>query len=360
MGQQYKENYKRATGRAPGAADSPDDLLRVEDGLASISGSIIGDGFTTVVANAVGDLVISSSGDGAGTLAAISGDIVGAGGTTVVANGANELEIASAAASAYDHTDIDENFEFRSDHRIHFSNSAANTDTLDTGIGRDGVGVVKVTDGSSGFGSLNVAGVQIGGAARFTTSAEPSVASTDWKLWSDGSAGIPQWKNDAGVIRSAVGVTRAHTNTVSSGNVGSGEQTIMTFTLPADSLDSDGAGVDVKAWGTWGTNSGSRNVQARFDGYELCRATVPDGTANNRSWEINVSAIRINSTTVEIVGRAEAFANTSNTYILRQRSGFSDLSSNSFPIEIVCENAADSANDEIVVHSMTVTLIPSI
>ncbi len=290
MGQQYKENYKRATGRAPGAADSPDDLLRLEDGLTSISGSIIGAGLTTVVANAVGDLVISSSGDGAGTLAAISGEIVGLLGTTVVANGANELEISSA-------------------------------NVVIAAVSGDIVGAGGTTVVANGAGDLEISS---------TASASSSVS-------------------------------RIHTNTVSSGNVGSGEQTIMSFTLPADSFDVDGAGVDVKAWGAWGTNSGNRNAQARFDGNELCRVTTPaDATSNNRSWEITVSSIRINSTTIEIVGNAQCFGNTSNTFIKRQRpSSFADLSSNSFPIEVVCENEADSANDEIIAHGFSVTLIPS-
>lgn len=60
MGSDYRENWKRTTGKNPQPADSDNDLLRRKDGLASVSGNIVGAGGTTVEASGE-SLVISTS-----------------------------------------------------------------------------------------------------------------------------------------------------------------------------------------------------------------------------------------------------------------------------------------------------------
>ena len=205
MGKDFRKNWKKTTGKGHTPATEPNHLLSLSDGLSAVSGSIVGGSGITVVAS--GDSLVISVDTAAVDFADISGLIQGAGGISVYASGAFLVidgSGVSGGGSSYDHTDIDENFEFRSDHRIHWSNSAANTTVLDVGLGRDAAGVIRVYDGAGGFGDFKTAQLEIGGAARFTTSAEPSVAVTDWKLWSDGAAGVPRWKNNAGQIFLAI------------------------------------------------------------------------------------------------------------------------------------------------------------
>ncbi|MHA2063184.1 MAG: hypothetical protein ACXABY_02265 [Candidatus Thorarchaeota archaeon] len=421
MGQQYRENWKRTAGKNPASADSADDLLRFEDGLSSISGSIVGAGGTSVVANALSQLEISSSGDGTGiTVAAVTGIMVGDGTVSVFASGAALVINGTPGGSetltqtlGFGNTTSGSSIVLTSGDAINIvdENGAV------YGAIRASGSSILVDDGSGGiidfttfgtfdsrgrtfflgtarvfsFGASTLQFTQRDGSSAFTLECNTiRDSSNDVQMGPNGlalsndayiefsqgagatsspkdiraarlSPGLIEITNPNTSVRGSVvasGVSRRiHINTVSSGNVGAAEQTLMTFALPANSLDSDGAGVDIKAWGVWGTNSGARDAKLWMDGFETCKATA-DATSNSRAWEINVSAIRINSTTLEIIGRAETFGNASNTYILRQRPNTFTLSS-SFDIEVVCENNVDSANDEIVAHGFTVTLIPA-
>lgn len=59
-------------------------------------------------------------------------------------------------AVALDLSDINENVKIRSDHSINWSNSTANTTTVDVGLERGASGRLEVTDGSTGLGGLDV------------------------------------------------------------------------------------------------------------------------------------------------------------------------------------------------------------
>jgi hypothetical protein len=65
-------------------------------------------------------------------------------------------------------------------------------------------------------------------------------------------------------VATLVGV--AHVNTTAVGNVGTGADDLMTYTLPANSLSANGKAVRVTAWGTTANNANAKIVAFRFDG----------------------------------------------------------------------------------------------
>jgi hypothetical protein len=65
-------------------------------------------------------------------------------------------------------------------------------------------------------------------------------------------------------VATLVGV--AHVNTTAVGNVGTGADDLMTYTLPANSLSANGKAVRVTAWGTTANNANVKIVAFRFDG----------------------------------------------------------------------------------------------
>ncbi len=315
MGQQYKENYKRATGRAPGDADSPNDLLRLEDGLTSISGGIIGAGLTTVSSNANGELVISSSGDGAGTLAAISGEIVGVLGTTVVANGANELEISSAVPS-----------------------TPSLSQVLAVGDETTGNNVVLSSGDSVIFNDEN--SMQDIGVARVASGLLEITNPNDGTRTSIIAAGIPR---------------RLHVNTSVVGNVGGGEDDLMSYVAPLDTLTINHDIIYVEAWGDLAGNSGTRTINFVIGGVILFTSTLAAGF-NNRGWQAKWTIVRTSSTEVEVAGFT--LAHSSSTVRFRNTVTVSDLASNTLELKFTGEDS-NSNTDEVQQYGMIVDYTPA-
>jgi hypothetical protein len=58
----------------------------------------------------------------------------------------------------------------------------------------------------------------------------------------------------------AVAIGKAHVNTTAVGNVGTGTDDLMSYTLPANSLSANGKGVRVTAWGTTANNANAKAI----------------------------------------------------------------------------------------------------
>jgi hypothetical protein len=87
------------------------------------------------------------------------------------------------------------------------------------------------------------------------------------------------------------------------GNVGSGEDTLMSYTLPAGTLSADGMAVRVTAFGTYAANTNSKNVK----GY-VGSTVVVGGTANtvnlaSHRWVAVVEIIRTGASASLTFGR---------------------------------------------------------
>lgn len=383
MGQIYRENYKRWVRRGGAAANSPDDILRLEDGLASISGSIVGGGTVTVIADGNNQLLISASGGGGSQNLSqvlvegnetLGSQIVVTSGDYIRFNDENDVEQIGVSVSGNNKLVVHDGIygaatleitgdivlgnariDNASSSTIQFlQKSGATAFTVLSNTFRDNNNDVQL--GPNGMSLDN------GSYIEWTQGAGATSSPRDIRVARD-SAGLlevtnPDTSNRGSIIANGMS-RRLHVNTATSGNVGSGEQTLLSYTVGANTLDSDGAEIRVRAWGDFGTNSGARRVLAYVDGWEACRADVTDVNGNGRAWEINIHLVRVSSTSVEFMGSADVFSATNNTERTRQRQTFADLSANAFDIEIACENIADSANDEIEQHALIVSVIPA-
>lgn len=83
-------------------------------------------------------------------------------------------------------------------------------------------------------------------------------------------------------------------NTTQVGNVGTGEDDLMTYSLPANSLATNGESVEIEAFGTFASNVNNKEVKLYFG------ATVIFATGalafNGDDWRINASVIRTGAT----------------------------------------------------------------
>src|SRR3989304_2773312 len=114
------------------------------------------------------------------------------------------------------------------------STAAPVVGTFDTMISRDSAGVLKVTPNGRTLGTLNAGAMNVLAGA------------------------------------SSTGTTRVggtlNTNITPVGNVTTGEETLMSYTLPANAMDAAGRGVRITAWGTTANNINAKVVRLYFGG----------------------------------------------------------------------------------------------
>jgi hypothetical protein len=88
-------------------------------------------------------------------------------------------------------------------------------------------------------------------------------------------------------VATLVGV--AHVNTTAVGNVGAGEDDLMTYSLPANSLSSNGKGVRVTAWGRTANNANAKTLKIYFG---VAIATYLLHTSIVGRWKASVLILR--------------------------------------------------------------------
>lgn len=92
-------------------------------------------------------------------------------------------------------------------------------------------------------------------------------------------------------------------STSASGNIGTGEDTLKSYSLPASALDSAGDTLEIEAWGTFAANANSKRVKLYFGS-----TVIYDSGAqlqNGGSFMIKGIVSRISSTTQRGVGKME-------------------------------------------------------
>jgi hypothetical protein len=86
------------------------------------------------------------------------------------------------------------------------------------------------------------------------------------------------------------GATPKHSNFVTVGNVGTGEDDLMTYSLPAGTLNKDGEGVRITAWGNKANNANAKTVKLYAGAQEL--ATLALTAAEAGEWKVVAELIR--------------------------------------------------------------------
>lgn len=86
---------------------------------------------------------------------------------------------------------------------------------------------------------------------------------------------------------------KLNVNTTAVGNVGAGTDDLMTYSLPADVLGSNGKGVRITAWGTTANNANAKTVAILFGASSLGSLAL---TTNNAGrWRVMAEIIRTGS-----------------------------------------------------------------
>lgn len=114
---------------------------------------------------------------------------------------------------------------------------------------------------------------------------------------------------------------------VSVGNIGTGEDDLITYSLPANAFSNNNKGIRYTAWGTFANNGNTKTVNVKFGTTTV--ATVVHNTSTIRRWYASAIVIRTSSGNQDYV----AYINTSSTAGL----------TSSGPIEIGTSTQTDSS-----------------
>ena len=98
----------------------------------------------------------------------------------------------------------------------------------------------------------------------------------------------------------ASGIGKITVDTTKVGTVGTGEDTLITYDLPANSLSSDGKGVRITAWGTTGANGNGKIVKLHFGGTVIRQ--IGSSAINDKDWLIPGTIIRTGASTQDAIG----------------------------------------------------------
>ncbi len=136
----------------------------------------------------------------------------------------------------------------------------------------------------------------------------------------------------------------ANVNTTSIGNVGSGEDDLMTYSLPADSLNTDGKSIKITAWGTI-TTSNSKIIRLKFGSITIQQ--IGPTTSGGLDWKIEGLVIRTGAATQKALGTQ--FLDT-----LAQDSTISSPTETLSSIVVIKVTGEGVANDDIKQEGMLV------
>ena len=112
-------------------------------------------------------------------------------------------------------------------------------------------------------------------------------------------------------VGSSVEVSNIDTTAV--GNVGTGEDVLITYSLPADTLSDDGKGVRITAWGSVAVNGNTKTVRLDF-GATTIRAIGPSAISG-LDWRIDGLVFRTSATSQDAMATESLDATGQDTTI---------------------------------------------
>ena len=137
--------------------------------------------------------------------------------------------------------------------------------------------------------------------------------------------------------------------TTAVGNIGGGEDTLMTYPLPAGALGADGAFVRITAWGTAAATGNTKTRTLYFGGTTLQTFA---GASNNLAWRFRAEVTRTGAATQEAWG--QFWQETDGTDYMT-RSAPTETLSGAVTIRVT-GTSGSSATDDIVQRMMIVEI----
>ncbi len=168
-------------------------------------------------------------------------------------------------------------------------------------------------------------------------------------LISGGSNAPPTWSSDR------AGVSRILNSSVTTtGNVGTGEDVIFTYTVPAGQLASDKDQIVATFTGELAGSANNKNIKIKFGSTTLFESTsVADGSGSD--WSAEVQIFRTGATTQKAIVRFTSNNTAINTL---QRCTYSTPAETLSGTVVLSVTGEATANDEVLFHMGDVSYRP--
>lgn len=161
--------------------------------------------------------------------------------------------------------------------------------------------------------------------------------------------GIQSYQMGTGAgVQGMIGVVNVNTTAV--GNVGTGEDNLMTYALAANSMSAAGKGLRITVWGTAANNANAKTLKLYFGTQIILTNSIT--TAQAGVWEIEAIVL---STGTDAQDWKSAFTNTGTVSTLDNEVGTATQDDGA-AITIKCTGEATDNND-IVQEGMIVEFI---
>jgi hypothetical protein len=136
-------------------------------------------------------------------------------------------------------------------------------------------------------------------------------------------------------------------DTTAVGNVGAGEDTLIAYSLTADTLSVNKDYIDIQAWGITAANANNKRIKLKFGSTTIL--DTGSVAANNASWLINCKIVRTASNAQQIIASIisdSTLIGDSATFT----SGTEDLTTS---LNIFCTGEA-TTDDDIVQEGLSI------
>ena len=142
---------------------------------------------------------------------------------------------------------------------------------------------------------------------------------------------------------------RLYAGTTAVGNVGGGEDDLMSYTLPAGTLAADGQLIRVTASGTKANNANAKTVKVYFGTTVIVSVTL--GTSAAGTWRIIAEIARVGATSE----RSESWAADITTQAPQNGAAPAETLANALAVKLT---GTGTANNDIVQTMMVVEFLP--
>lgn len=130
-----------------------------------------------------------------------------------------------------------------------------------------------------------------------------------------------------------------HRDMTAVGNVGVGEDTLISYTMPANVLDSDLQHLEILAFGTVAANANNKEIKLKFGSTTVI--STGSVAANSGSWEITARIIRVSSVSQKAITNIIS----DNSLIIDSVNYTTTSETTSNNIVISCTGEATNDND---------------
>lgn len=162
------------------------------------------------------------------------------------------------------------------------------------------------------------------------------------------------WKRIGGGASYSLGGLLTYDAT-QTGNVGTGEDDLISYTLPQNTVDLDGSTIEIIAFGTTADNTNNKTIKLYFGGTEIFETSGSGSNLRNKSWKFHCHILKTGNNTQKcatlfVAGNAAGSANSDCVYTATTKDFTDDL-------VIKCTGEATSNND-IIQQALIVNLNP--